>query len=507
MRFLASIIISFLFSTCLLSQALHFHSDFERKAFEDHSLGNPNYLELLVAASGNSSESDYVLVRSKLDELIDELNTSRFEGYSGSKKIKKIFNLIQEELLMKYQLENQFLEVFKSGKFNCVSSTAVYALLLDNFNIPYQIIEVPEHVYLIAQPDGQSIVMEGTDAQDGYLKLTENVVNRQLGTLVSMKVISEEEMDSPDLGNVIDELYPSESIGLEKLVAIQYYNQSIYDYENEQYLVAYENALKANHLFKNPLYRAMAYSCLGDYLSFRKFDEKDYGEYFATFAGMDTTKTHNDLVESEFHHICYSLLVEDPNKDVVNSIYNNFSSLSNKTLRNDLDFRYNVSMAGYFMGVGYHKDARLSLIKALSYNSENTDALSAFCSNILLGAEAGHFPEMLDTLSKYEEKFPALLGLNKWHDVSANISLVYCYNEMGVGNVSKANDGLSKFEKLMDTYPDIDVMKKNIGVTYCRVALNRYRTSKSQAQAIINKGLSYAPGNPDLIRMQRVFSQ
>lgn len=507
MRYLLTSAFTAFLSICLFSQTLEFRSQLERKAFENVGLGKPDYIEILVAASEHSTEADYNLVQARLNELIESLNPARFEGYSDSKKIKKIFNIVQDDLLVKYHLENQFLEVFKSGRFNCVSSTAVYAILLEEFNIPYQIIEVPEHVYLIAQPNGQSIVMEGTDAQDGYLKLTESVVGKQLGTLVSMKVISEEELNSPDLGNVIDELYPSESIGLSKLVAIQYYNQSIYDYEEGKYLTAYNNALKANYLFESPLYRAMAYSSMRDYLSLRKFESQRYGEYFATFAGMDTTEVHNELVSSEFHHICYTLLVDRPNENLLDSIYGKFTSISNEPLQKELEFRYNLSTAGYLTISGHHREARLSIVNALRYNAENTEVLSAFCSNILLGSEAGHFPEVLDTLSKYEGMFPSLGSLNTWHDVKANISLVYCYNQMGLGNVRKANYGLSKFEDLMDTYPDIDVMKNNIGVTYCRVALYRYRTSKSQAQATVKKGLSYAPGNPDLVRMQRVFSQ
>ncbi len=507
MRHLVPTALLFIISVSTFGQNLKYSSDLERQAFEGYKSGNPDYIMMLVAASNGATDGDYNLTKAKIESLITALKPSKFEGYSSSKKIKKVFNLVQSDLLVKYQLENQFLEVFTSGKFNCVSSTAVYALLLDNFKIPYQIIEVPEHVYLVAQPDGQNIVMEGTDAQDGYMKLTEGVVKKQLGTLASMKVITEDELNSPDLGDILNDLYPSESIGLIQLVAIQYYNQSIYDYEAEKYLNAYENAVKANYLFSNPRYRAMAYLSIGDYLSFRNYEENNYGKYFAAFADMDTTKHHYEVVEAEFHQTCYSLLVENPNRNLLDSIYAEFDSISSAPLKENLDFRYNLSIAAYLTVSGYHKDARQSFVKALRHNTENTEALAAFCANILIGAETGHFPEVLDTLLKYEEMFPTLKNLNAWHDASANISLMYCYHQMGAGNVKNATLALAKFEDLMEAYPDIDVMNNNIGVTYCRVALNKYRSSKSGAQAIIKKGLVYAPGNPDLLRMQRVFSQ
>ncbi|MGB0177310.1 MAG: hypothetical protein ACPF9D_09090, partial [Owenweeksia sp.] len=68
-----------------------------------------------------------------------------------------IFDAVQDNWLVKYQYENRFADLLKNGYFNCVSSTALHALLLERFNVPYTITEEPQHVYLVAQPENENI--------------------------------------------------------------------------------------------------------------------------------------------------------------------------------------------------------------------------------------------------------------------------------------------------------------------------------------------------------------
>jgi hypothetical protein len=63
-----------------------------------------------------------------------------------------------------YKLDSFFPDIFSTKTYNCVNGTALFAIIFDEINIPYHILEVPNHVYLIAYPSTLKIGVESTDA-------------------------------------------------------------------------------------------------------------------------------------------------------------------------------------------------------------------------------------------------------------------------------------------------------------------------------------------------------
>ena len=134
----------------------------------------------------------------------------------------------------RYNRENQFIEIFETGRYNCVSATAIYALMLEKLEIDYSITQEPEHVYLSANFEGSTILMEGTDPQQGYFTITDKFVESQINSLLARKLITEEELKSPEAGDILDELFPSEDINLQELLGIQYHNNMAYEWEKPE---------------------------------------------------------------------------------------------------------------------------------------------------------------------------------------------------------------------------------------------------------------------------------
>ena len=57
----------------------------------------------------------------------------------------------------------------KTGTYDCISGTALYALVLEGLNIPYKIWEMDYHAYLTVEVDGATIVFEATDPVHGFI--------------------------------------------------------------------------------------------------------------------------------------------------------------------------------------------------------------------------------------------------------------------------------------------------------------------------------------------------
>jgi hypothetical protein len=94
-----------------------------------------------------------------------------------------------------YKLSNNFSEIFETGYYNCVSGSALFALILSKLEIPYQIIEAPTHVFLIAYPNTEKIVLESTIPDEGSHQFSKRIIERYIADLYKSKLISKEEFE------------------------------------------------------------------------------------------------------------------------------------------------------------------------------------------------------------------------------------------------------------------------------------------------------------------------
>ncbi len=505
MKHFATVLLSF-FALNLFSQELMFQNEFEEQAFKKVEIGMRDNLMLLVGASGDASEAQYEQIKKSIAEVVEGLNPERFAKYSSSKKVKKIFEAVQKELLKKYQLQNQFVDVFETGSFNCVSATALYALMLEQFEIPYEIVETPGHVYLVATPGDERLVMESTDPLGGYLQLNEKLVRNQLNSLVAMKVITVEEMNSPDLDKILEELYPSEYIGLNQLVALQYYNQAIYDFEDGNFIASRDNAVRANYLNPDPRFDAMVYSALIQELGKREYNNPDYPKYFKEFSMLDTTEEHALLVTDEYRIMAYECLFNMDNPGPVEEVVDRLEGSTYMDRYGDeIIFIRSVLTCNYLIKKGEFNESWPYALSAMDVHPEDLDAISQFSAVMGYKMSTGHYPQPLDSMRVYMVRYPQLKDNKLWLSAYGNALIEHIYQELGAdytGNVAKE---VVEFEALMEAEPDLGVLHNNIGVAYTRLALKHFNTSKSRALSTIESGLKYAPGNKDLLRVKQLI--
>ncbi len=484
---------------------LNFSNAFEKQAFEDVAKGSPDVFLLFVASSGNATQEDFQNFKLRLKQFVSDLNPEKMQRYSGKKKVRKIFEAVQDDWLMKYDFENRFTDIFQGGYFNCVSSTALHALVLNEFDIPYTISEEPQHVYLVAQPDDENIIMEGTDPFDGYQRLTDRLVQAQLQSLVSRKIITEEELHSPDLRSVLNDLYPQRDISLMELVSIQYYNQAIYDFEKSKYLEAYQNALKAYFITPNEKFRSILYSTSVNWLAQRNLQSEYYTGIMAMFAITDTTKDHYDLVAEEFGAVGYSLLIEERKPSELDSLYKRLHiKLKEPYLLKRMAFTYHSLKADYAAKLGLFYDGYSHASQAMSIDPENLDVINLLLTSTAQLIYAQKLPDASDSLKSLSVRFPGLIENNIWRSLYAEQLLRDVWKELGDSYSNKVDDKIEEFESFMDD-PNLIINHELIGSAYSRLALKRFTKSKAKAKETLYKALLWAPGNSNLLRVKQML--
>src|SRR5690606_6287336 len=192
---------------------LTFESSLEEEFFFKalSSQSKENILGLFLAMDKNVGEHDLVNYNKHFASGIVEVSSSRLDKKSPEKKIKTIYNTAHQHFLKKYEFKNHFSDIFTTGAYNCVSATALYAMIFNELDIPYSIKETPTHVYLISYPSTHSILVETTDPAGGYYVLNDKFKAQFVENLKESKLISEAEFRNSTTNDIFNEYYFTES--------------------------------------------------------------------------------------------------------------------------------------------------------------------------------------------------------------------------------------------------------------------------------------------------------
>ena len=251
MKYLLSITIIISANFSILSQRLDttiFNSAFEKQLFQkviDSQVFDP--MELFF--SMNYHESSVNQSKNKLNNFYKEI-APELISKQIKKQIKTIYKRTHSHFLTKYEEKSFFENIFENGTFNCVSATALYALVLETYHIEYVIKETLQHVYLIADPKRDQVFIETTLPSKGTFYVDEHCKKNYVEYLENNKIISESEFKTQSTESLFDKYYDeNKTITLKELAGIQYFNDGIFNYEASKFVEASKSFEKAFILY------------------------------------------------------------------------------------------------------------------------------------------------------------------------------------------------------------------------------------------------------------------
>lgn len=156
-----------------------YNNTYEEKLFK--TIKNKNEIDAFDILKGiGYIEKLYSKGKNEIEVFVKEIKTSKFETRSLKRKIKIIYKKAHLKFLKKYDKKANFNKVFENGSYNCVSASALYALLFDEFGINYSIKEKPTHVYIIADTLGLQTTIETTLPTSGVFSYNQNFKNNYI---------------------------------------------------------------------------------------------------------------------------------------------------------------------------------------------------------------------------------------------------------------------------------------------------------------------------------------
>lgn len=491
--------------------ALVFQNDFEQAAFTALEKGDTSYLQIFMAARGDQDSLGYLKNCEVLDEIILELDSAKLMRKSPKRIVKKVFNTVHDRLLIKYELENQFVEIFETGYYNCVSASAIYSYCFEALGINHSVVEVPTHVYVIAQIEDETWVIESTDPQQGYYEVDEDSYEDYLEDLVEQKMITEEMLDHPKLDSILNDLFPSQFITTGRLTAFQYFNQAIYDYEEKKLQSAVENLIKANYLSAG-IALSLEY-ILGEWLDQEDFDNPHYLDIFTLFLHLDTIPERASRTVNSYSYYGNKLLRNEISLDQFKAISDAFKKglyYSDSAVK-VVALNENLYFADYSINKRQYRDIYRYSYAALLVDSLNQSAAKGLA--IAIGTNLDNYfwnaERASDTLKALFSRFPAtaknenLRGLMLFLQVEELLDQFESKNYLSSEN---AREQIESIEAYLEESETLILNPHRFGLIYSKYAHEIYkRQGKTKALAWIARGLESVPEHSVLLGLKEYY--
>ena len=496
-----------------LSQ-LDFHSDLEKTSFEKLSTDKTDKFNLLFTVNANVSDSDISFYKNQLKALYTKLEGQKVRKKKLPKAVKIIFETTHSYFFKKYEDYAEMHQIFKGGTYNCVTASAIYALVLEHFDLPYEIRELPTHVYIVVDPAGTNIVLESTDPLNGIYSIDKK---RVIKRMVELKMISQSEMQR----NSVDDLYEKymeteeKAVGFQELAAALYYNASIQNAEMEWYQKSlsfinksqYLNPVTEVALLKLEIQVMLASKAnIEDITTFHSlFDLLEYEEYTAT--------VHNDLI----HYLASfseKYLVEEYHGDK----YDTFYDLYRARLKDEkhADILKDVLVLHYSqMGRSLYlrqkkKESLIYLDSAYQLAPQNLKLHTFIGALVLEGLQMYNMDEGFEYLKENVEKYPFIKEQERYQQITI-VGLSEMVNQAFLSNnETEGFEKLKLFEEELNTIENINAKLKSETISSVYSSIYSFylrQMNDAEADKWLKKGLELAPDSWILKRSKKQFDE
>ena len=185
--------------TLVYFRELTFSSNEEKSAFKHFFNNREKDYFLLFSQAGKTPSSSS---KEKFYTYLSKMGYEKMADKKPDKRVKYIYEGVHKAFLSKYEANTLFSDIFVNGDYNCVSATALYCMAIDHFKIPYVIKQKPNHVYPVAYPETQQVIVETTNPMVGSFAFNDQFKSSYNEKLKKQKIISNHET-TPKTKNVL----------------------------------------------------------------------------------------------------------------------------------------------------------------------------------------------------------------------------------------------------------------------------------------------------------------
>lgn len=187
-------------------------------------------------------------IKLTIEQYLTKLEVTKSRKKTDLEFLKTVFFKTHRKYLKRYDASATFKETMTTGVYGCMSGSALYSIILSHFGYEHEIIELTSHVYLKVKLDKQTVLIESTLPETGFLENVSEIAkateqyeynSRKTNSIIAIAGINE----GKEKGAY------KRSINLKQLSGLQYYNMAIYNLKGEALEMAFANARESIDLY------------------------------------------------------------------------------------------------------------------------------------------------------------------------------------------------------------------------------------------------------------------
>lgn len=213
-------------------------------SFQEHPLS-----PFLIQNSQESRFSTDAASFNAYDKIIERLEKARRRKTDEDRFLRSIFYKVHRNNLVSYERVATMQETLASGEFGCLSGTALYALILGHFGYEYEIIEMPNHVFLQVHVGDNTYAFESTSSEYGFERLDvpithttkpQGFFNRNMNSQLTVGENTRPYQTFTETPT---------SISLEQLAGLQYFNEAVKLFVKKEFTKSMDMAFEAYRFY------------------------------------------------------------------------------------------------------------------------------------------------------------------------------------------------------------------------------------------------------------------
>lgn len=180
------------------------------------------------------------------DAFLKKLEKKQKTMNQQSDFVHYLFSKTHQLYLKKYEVHTPINNLFNDGSYNCLTGTILYALILNHFQIPHQVIETNYHIFILAETQQGKILLEATDPINGFVTNPIDIESR-INTYKANSVRATH--SKVDYYQFNFELF--NTVTLTELRGLLYYNMAVHAYNQQNIQASVEYLQKSHELYSS----------------------------------------------------------------------------------------------------------------------------------------------------------------------------------------------------------------------------------------------------------------
>jgi hypothetical protein len=475
--------------------ALVFHSSFEEQVL-NAPLGNKveDYLKLYLATSPQNDSNALNYIKLELKSIFTNLEQQKFGKKSPNKTAVLLEGYLAATFLKKYDPYVGFEQLFKSGSYNDATRAALISLILEHFQLPYEIRHDNLYLSAVLKMEGKVNPLFVEDDQ----KKEERFRTNYIQLLKDLKMINEEHAGEEE--EKLFSKYYMENKGAitpGQLAGNLYYLESLNYYIKQDYVATINRLQKAQLLYPSPRNGVIRQACMFQLARRVNFKTKEgLTDLFNLYKQYPVYEVKHELV-SVFTKIADYQIIQRQAPQDLEFFHNLFEKelRSDPTLLSSIDRVYYVKLAKYYAIHG-NRDNLVKYIGLLYRQWPNDESVQKVLSGFLM--ESLHrvvdYETGIISLNEYIEKYPFLEHNHDVQDRRLYFHSLRVRHFFENQEESKALKAMSVFESHLSKYGKVDRVDMWLTTVYASASTFYFQESNyNKARQMTNQALMLIP--------------